>query len=473
MKKLLLIFCFLLLTATGFSQQYSLYNTGTLFDSFENPSQRTVTPDTSKQYASNFLIPNFDGNLFLTGNAQSTLLSRTFNSTYDNSALQIGKGALNRANANISAYELMFKMFGSLKGYTEYGFFLETKSEGRGVFTDESIALFNGPSAFPNNIYDNVLNDHFYNQIYNNLGFTYREKLNNQVAVGFKIGFLMGIDYTKLDIYESHLSFDRASDGATIALRGKYSYSKGPGTFDKQSFLLTSRSPGLQFSAGLSYTTDDHITFQGNLKDVGFIHWYNNSVVNYFDGTVGTFGVSGRNREKHIYNAVYSLLTSDRQTTSFNSATDGRAELSATKSYYINDDNTIKYIPTLIAAKELLYDGFAGAMVNRFQYKSFNGSLTASYDNLNLFNVGLQFLFKSGNMEVFTGSDRLMNTVSLAGSTGKGATYTNGSYAGADIYFGFAVKFGPVVEHPLNANVIPDGNKGFLGRLWNRVFKAN
>ena len=82
-------------------------------------------------------------------------------------------------------------------------------------------------------------------------------------------------------------------------------------------------------------------------------------------------------------------------------------------------------------------------------------------------------MFKSGNMEVFTGSDRLMNTVSLAGSTGKGATYTNGSYAGADIYFGFAVKFGPVVEHPLNANVIPDGNKGFLGRLWNRVFKAN
>ena len=152
MKKLLLIFCFLLLTATGFSQQYSLYNTGTLFDSFENPSQRTVTPDTSRQYASNFLIPNFDGNLFLTGNAQSTLLDRAFNSKYDNSALQIGKGALNRANANISAYELMFKMFGSLKGYTEFGFFLETKSEGRGAFTDESIALFNGPSAFANNI---------------------------------------------------------------------------------------------------------------------------------------------------------------------------------------------------------------------------------------------------------------------------------------------------------------------------------
>ena len=473
MKHILLIFCFSLIAATGFSQQFSLYNTGTLFDSFENPSQRTFIPDTSREYAFNFLIPNFDGNFFLTGNGQSTLMSRAFSSKYDNSALQIGNGALNRANINASVYSLMFKMFTSLNGYEEMGFFLETKSEGRGAFTDESIALFTGPSAFPNNIYDNVLNDHFYNQIYHDLGFTYREKLSNQVAVGFKVGFLMGIDYTKLDIYESHLTLDKVNGGANIALRGSYSYSKGPGTFDKQSFYPTSRSPGLQFSAGMSYITDDHITFQGNLKDIGFIHWYNNSVVNNFDGAVGAFGLSGPNREKHIYNAVYSLLKSGYQTTSFNSATDGRVELSATKTYYVNDDNTLKYLPTLIASKELLYDGFAGAMVNRFQYKAFNGSLIASYDNLNLFNIGLQFMYKPGNMEVFIGSDRLANTLSFAGSANKTATYNNSSFTGADIYFGFALKFGAVIEHPLNANVIPDGNKGFLGRLWNRVFKAN
>jgi hypothetical protein len=472
MKKILLISSFILITAKGFSQQYSLYNTGTLFDSFENPSQRSFIPDTSKKYAFNFFVPNFDGNIFLTGNAQSTLMSRTFGSKYDNSALQIGSGALNHVNANASVYSLMFKMFNSLNGDQEMGFFLETKSEGRGVFTDESIALFNGPSAFPNSIYDNVLNDHFYNQIYHDLGFTYREKLSKQVAVGFKVGFLMGIDYTKLDIYESHLTLDKLNDGATIALRGKYAYSKGPGTFDKQSFYPTSRSPGLQFSVGLSYTTDDHITFQGNLKDIGFIHWYNNSVVNNFDNTVGTFGISGPNREKHIYNAVYSLLKSGYQTTSFNSATNGRAELSATKTYYINDDNTFKYIPTLIAAKDLLYDGFAGAMVNRFQYKAFNGSLMASYDNLNLFNVGLQFMYKPNNMEVFIGSDRLTNTLSFAGSTSKTATHTNSSFTGGDIYLGFAIKFGPVIEHPLNANTIPNGNKGFLARLWNRIFKA-
>lgn len=472
MKKILLICGFILITAKGFTQQYSLYNTGTLFDSFENPSQRSFIPDTSRKYAFNFFVPNFDGNIFLTGNAQSTLMSRTFGSKYDNSALQIGSGALNHVNANVSAYALMFKMFTSLNGDEEMGFFLETKSEGRGVFTDESIALFNGPAAFANSIYDNVLNDHFYNQIYNNIGFTYREKLSNKVAVGFKVGFLMGIDYTKLDIYESHLTLDKLNDGATIALRGKYSYSKGPGTFDKQSFFPTSRSPGFQFSVGMSYITDDHITFQGNLKDIGFIHWYSNSVVSNFDNSVGTFGISGANREKHIYNAVYSLLKSGYQTTSFTSATDGRAEISATKTYYINDDNTLKYLPTLIASKDLLYNGFSGAMVNRFQYKAFNGSLMASYDNLNLFNIGLQFMYKPNNMEVFIGSDRLTSTLSFAGSTSKTATHTNSSYTGGDIYLGFAIKFGPVIEHPLNATVIPDGNKGFLARLWNRMFKS-
>jgi hypothetical protein len=472
MKKILLISCFLLIAAKGFSQQYSLYNTGTLFDSFENPSQRSFIPDTSKKYAFNFLIPNFDGNFFLTGNAQSTLLNRAFNSKYDNSALQIGNGSLNHINANASVYALMFKMFASLNGDEELGIFAETKSEGRGAFTDESIALLNGPTAFQNNIYDNVLNNHFYNQIYNSIGFTYRERLSYQVAVGIKVGFLMGVDYTKLDTYESHLSFDRLNDAATISLRGKYSYSKGPGKFDKQSFLPTSRSPGLQVTVGTSYTTDDNITFQGNLKDLGFIHWYSNSAVSNFDNTTTITGLSSAKRENIIYSAVYKVLKSGYTNTSFNSSTDGRAELSATKLFYINSDNTLKYSPTLIAAKDLFYNGFAGAMVNHFQFKSINASLTASYDNLNLFNIGLQLMYKPNNMEVFIGSDRLTSTASFAGSTGKGSTYSNSSFTGADFYLGFAVKFGPVVEHPLNANTIPTGEKGFLFRLWNRLFKA-
>src|ERR1700733_13420832 len=107
MKKFLLAFCLFLLAARGFSQQFSQYNTGTLYDSFENPSQRAFVPDTSKTYAFNFLIPNFNANFMLTGNAQSSLVSRIFTGKFNNSALSLGNGSFNNGNFNANAYLVM------------------------------------------------------------------------------------------------------------------------------------------------------------------------------------------------------------------------------------------------------------------------------------------------------------------------------------------------------------------------------
>src|ERR1700760_2527827 len=100
MKRILLVFCVLLAAEKGFSQQFSQYNTGTLYDSFENPSQKSFITDSSRRYASNFFVPNFNANFFLTGDAQSTLVSRAFGGKYDNSALQIGAGKYNYANVS-------------------------------------------------------------------------------------------------------------------------------------------------------------------------------------------------------------------------------------------------------------------------------------------------------------------------------------------------------------------------------------
>jgi len=35
-----------------------------------------------------------------------------------------------------------------------------------------------------------------------------------------------------------------------------------------------------------------------------------------------------------------------------------------------------------------------------------------------------------------------------------------------------AFRLGPVIEHPMNSSTIPMGEKGFLGRLWGRLFKT-
>src|SRR5947209_596088 len=136
MKKFILIFCLLFIAVKGISQQFSHYNTGTLYDSFENPSQRAFIPDSSRAFSSNFFIPNFDANFLLTGNAQASLVSRAFGSSYNNAALQIGSGNYNHTTTYANAYLLMVKMFASLNGDEEIGFFINTKGEGRGAFTD-------------------------------------------------------------------------------------------------------------------------------------------------------------------------------------------------------------------------------------------------------------------------------------------------------------------------------------------------
>src|SRR5476651_982191 len=110
MKKLLPAILFILITFKGYSQQFSQYNTGTLYDSFENPSQKSFITDSSKKYAFNCLVPNFNASFSLTGDVQSTLVQRAFGGKYANSSLQIGSGKYNIGNIDANAYSVMFKM---------------------------------------------------------------------------------------------------------------------------------------------------------------------------------------------------------------------------------------------------------------------------------------------------------------------------------------------------------------------------
>jgi hypothetical protein len=94
---------------------------------------------------------------------------------------------------------------------------------------------------------------------------------------------------------------------------------------------------------------------------------------------------------------------------------------------------------------------------------------------MKFFNVGTQFMIKSPNVEFFVGTDRLINTGRLALASLQNTTQImhEGNYSGGDFYLGFTLKFGHVIEHPMNASTIPMGEKGFLGRLFGRLFKTN
>ncbi len=476
MKKLLLISFFLIISAHLFSQQYSQYNTGTLYDSFENPARAAFVTDSSKQFAFNFFIPNFDANLFLSGNGQASLKNRLFNNKYDNSALLINQGKYNLANANVNAYLFMVKMFTSFNGDVEMGISAQIRGEGTGVFTDETLALFNGTNSFPNTSYTNIFNSNYYYQTYDQISFSYREKINKQLSLGFKISALSGSEYQQLNIKSSSVVFDKAADAASLALQGTYRAGFTPGQISSRDNLPTFRNPGASISLGSSYRTDDGFTIQGNVKDLGFIHWSGRSGIYNFDNTAYIRGLSKPAREDSIYNKVYTIVHSGGEAKSFNTPIDGRFEASASKSYWIDDNNQFKYSPTLIASKELFYNGFTGVLVNPFQYKSYVVTATFSYDDLKTFNAGGQFMYKTPNFEFFIGSNRLYQTASFAHEAinkGSGNTYSNSGYTGGDVFLGFSLKFGPVIEHPMNSSVIPTGEKGFLGRLWGRLFKTN
>lgn len=480
MNKIFIVLFFIFSTLSVSAQHFSQYNTGSLYDSFENPSQRAFIPDSSRAVAFNFLIPSFSGNFYLTGNIQKPLKSRLFNGDYNTSGLpRPGRGGLNHFNVDANNYWIMLKLYTNLSGDVEMGFSAQSRVESTALLTDESVQFFAGPSNFPRDSYDNIFNNHYKLQMYDQLSYTYRERINKQFAIGFKVSYLSGIQYAKIDVASSSVQFNRQPDendeqSATVAMQGRYYHSYVPGRLTGRDFLPTFRNPGASITMGASYRTEDGITIQGNIKDLGFIHWNKRSSISDFNNSTTIHGIDGVNREDSIYNASYKLFRSGATPGGFTTKTNAKAEISVTKNYWLDDEKTFKYFPTLIAQKEMFYPGFVGAMVNSVQKNNLVASLSASYDDYKLFNLGLQLMVKSPNTEFFIGTERLLNTASLttAALGSNSQINKNGNYSGADLFFGFSLKFGRVIEHPMNASYTPMGEKGFFGRLFGRIFKT-
>lgn len=475
-----LFFSFLCLFSTkAFSQQFSQYNTGTLYDSFENPSQRSFIPDSSRQYASNFFLPSFNGNFHFTGDAQTAFKTRIFADAYDASAVPVGVGGNNYFRGNTSAYLFMFKIFTNLEGSREMGFFIKTSAESRGIASNESFAIFNGFNKFTDNSYSNIFNDRFSYQTYHQIGVNFREQVTPKLAVGVKLGFLSGIGYQKFSFFESKIDFDKPNNEALLSLSGiSYSATQDGRNTILQQTGLDFRNPGIAVSIGAAYKTDDAYKFQFNIKDLGVIHWSNTkSQVFYFDQTSAIIPISSDNAfEKPISDAVGYITSQAPATRGFYTPINGIIEASINKDYWLNYNQTLKFSPTVIIAKELFYPGFTGALVAPVQYDKYVVTLTPSYNDLRLLSIGGQFMVKTPNTDFYIGSDALYQTINFTKESIQSGNYVpgkTGRFTGASFFIGFTLKFGNLIEHPMNASFIPMGEKGFLGRLYDKIFKKD
>jgi hypothetical protein len=473
------LICVLLsgLSFTAYAQRFSQYNTGTLFESFENPSQAAFIPDSSRNWAFNFLIPNFNVNTYIKGNAQYTLKSRLFLGNYNNEAITVGQNQYNNALANVNVYLGMLKLYTSKGGGQEIGISYQIKANGRGRITDESIALFNGIQKFTDNSYTDLFNNKAFYESFHQFSTTYRERVTQNFSVGIKLSLLSGIAYNNLNISESGLNiinrgtFNPPTGGtADWRLRGIFQSTYKLGEFSKRSLLPTFKNIGLAGSIGATYIAPGGIILQGNLKDLGFIRWAGNATTYSFNNTTRVEGLNTSRRETNVANALTRLIERLPETKPFTKPIVGRAEFSAAKKFQFG---SITYLPTAIVSRQVYGFGTAAALVNNIQFGGFGTTVSGIVNEDKLFDLGLQLMYKTPNFEVFVGSEQLTRSMNLYSASGDNldAITKTMSHSGGNIYLGFSFKFGKKIERWKTESYNYTGTEqGPLGRAWRKAF---
>ncbi|MFD1255291.1 DUF5723 family protein [Mucilaginibacter terrae] len=472
MNKLLICIVLISISLPGYAQRFAQYNTGTLYDSFENPSQAAFIPDSSRQFALN-IIPNFTLNTYLQGNAQYTLKSRLFLGRYDNGAVTVGQNQYNNVLANVNVYVGILKMFTSLSGKQEVGLSYQIKANGRGQVTDETIALLNGLGKFTQNNYSDIFNSKAFYESFHQFSITYREKVTRTLSFGVKLSALSGIAYQKINIVQSNINFDRQNDAANLAMRGVFQSTYALGQLSKRDLLPSLDHPGAAISLGATLIGPAGIIMQGNIKDLGFIRWGADATTYSFGNGVPPVrieGLSTPQRETNVTNALTTLFERKPQTGAFVKPIVGRAEFSAAKKFMFG---SITYLPTAIISQQIYGSGAAMALVNQLDFGGFGTSISGLYNEDKLFDMGLQLMYKSPNFEFFVGSEQLGKTLNLYNASGndESAITKSMSHSGGNIYLGFSFKFGKRIERWKNESYYYNGSEqGPLGRAWNSAF---
>ncbi|WP_316847511.1 DUF5723 family protein [Pedobacter psychrodurus] len=467
MKKLLL--ALLVLTSFGVAnaQQYALFGTKTMFDAFENPSQKSFTLDSSRKFSSNFFLPYFGINAINKGSSKSIIRRLTQQGVYNTTGIPIGTGEMNHFSENSNIYVASFRLFKSYKYQKEMGFAWQIRSDANIEYTNETLAIFDSFERFnKGQQYYSVFNTKGYEQTYHQFSFTYRENWNKRLAFGLKASVLSGILYNKLDISDSFLYIDPEISRLLIGLKGTYSSNfSGFDNVDQKNFFPSFKNPGVSLSFGTNYTTKKGLFLMANIKDLGFIWWRSNtqhSPIDQYKVIENLEDQSNTNQE------IKNIFLLAEQSKKFLAPTNAKLDVYMSKRYGF-------YKPALAVSKNLFYQGGDIAFVNTFIVNDFSGSVTPLYNLNGVFMVGLQGKYQTPNFELFMGTDNLVATSFQAYGLLKNDARVGSGPNGASFYMGVGIKFGRTVNHPQFADVIPgindNGNGGSFFKSLFSVFK--
>lgn len=438
-KRYLLIISLLILSAQLKAQQYGLFNTKTMFDAFENPAQKAFVLDSSRQYAANFLFPNFSFSGANKGDSNAAFRGLINGDKFNTSTIPVDQNYRNKLYQTSNVYLLTFRIFQSYKFNKELGFSWQVRTDAFADYTNQTIVAFDNYKRLETGQTDGLFNGNGYGQSYHQFSVNYRENYNKRLAFGAKLSLLSGTTYNNLNITKSSLSADL--DNVHIGLGGTYqSNFLRTKDLSTSSFFPDFKNPGLSIGLGTTYTAKSGIFIMGSIKDLGFIRWNNQSHSFAIDKDI-TLSQTGPNNsfEKELDKAY---TDADRQK-SFYTPTNAKADFLISKKFDF-------YTPNLIVSKYLFNQGGDVAFVNTFKYNNVSASLTPAY-NLNGFAMlGVQGMYQTPNFEFFLGTDNLLRSAAIK----QQAANMNG-YTGASAYMGMSIKFGYVVEHPQNSSYMP------------------
>lgn len=469
MKKGLVVLFLVVSTLNATAQQYALFNTKTLFDSFENPAQKSFVLDSSRQFASNFLIPYLDLSSLSQGNS-NIAIRNLIRQGYTES--RIGAFANPKTmREDVNVYIAAIRLFKYHKYHSEMGFSWQIRSETQVDYdADISKGLFYETfQKFASIPRINIFNNNSKMQAYHQISFTYRENYTKRWALGAKVSLLSGIGYMQFDASRSSASVNSATLDVDMAAKFRLNYPEG-GEFNFKN-SLPYKNLGAAITIGTTYTTKSGVFMMANIKDLGFIRWGKNSYTGAFDVTqsnIPLVGNPGEQEEDKLQRALDNLAKGNTEQKRFIAPINSRADFLISKTFGA-------YTPNLIISKHFFNKYGEAAFVNTIKSGNFSFSAIPSYNTDKNFRLGIQGMIQTPNFEMFLGTNDLIETYYAGKDIIKGNEAVETGYHRGSIYLGMAFKIGYIVEHPMNMSWMPgvgDGRErqSFFGRIFG-IFK--
>lgn len=469
MKRCLAIILLVALAQQAQAQQYALFNTKTLFDSFENPAQKSFTLDSSRNIASNFLIPYMDLSSLSKGDSNEAI-RKLMERGYSQSRIGAFKNP-EVMRENINVYLVALRLFKYHKYHSEMGFSWQIKSEtqvdydkniSRGLFYDTFQQFTTIPRA-------NIFNNNGKLQTYHQISFTYRENYTKRWALGVKVSLLSGIGYTEYSASKSSATVTTSTMDVAMAAKFRLNYPEGGELNFKNA--LPFKNLGTAITLGTTYTTKSGIFLMANVKDLGFIRWGKKSYSGAFDITatnVPLVGNTGEPAETKLQRALDEMAKGNTQQKSFIVPINGKADFLISKTFG-------PYRPSLIITKTIFNKYGEAALVNTLKSGTFSFSVIPSYNTDKNFRLGTQGMIQTPNFEMFLGTNDLLQSYYASKDIIKNNQAIETGYNRGSVYLGMAFKIGYIVEHPMNRSWMPGvgkekERKSFFGSIFG-IFK--